>query len=70
MGAAEVGRLWQFRLGLHGEYFSTDKMLIESGDFQNGGDTNTRFQGALTFGLTPLKFMEIFGRDGRIIFIT
>ena len=61
MGAAEVGRLWQFRLGLHGEYFSTDKMLIESGDFQNGGDTNTRFQGALTFGLTPLQFMEIFG---------
>jgi outer membrane protein OmpA-like peptidoglycan-associated protein len=61
MGAAEVGRLWQFRLGLHGEYFKTDKMLIESGDFQNGGDTNTRFQGALTFGLTPLQFMEIFG---------
>ncbi len=61
MGSAEVGRLWNFRLGLHGEYFSTNKMLIESSDYTNGGDTNTRFQGALTFGLTPLKFMEIFG---------
>jgi len=61
MGSAEVGRLWQLRLGLHGEYFKTNKMLIEADNLQNGGDTNTRFQGALTFGLTPLDFMEIFG---------
>jgi outer membrane protein OmpA-like peptidoglycan-associated protein len=61
MGSAEVGRLWQLRLGLHGEYFKTDKMLVESSDLRNGGDTNSRFQGALTFGLTPLEFMEVFG---------
>jgi outer membrane protein OmpA-like peptidoglycan-associated protein len=61
MGAAEVGRLWQLRLGLHGEYFTATKMLIEDSHMTNGGDTNTRFQGALTFGLTPLEFMEIFG---------
>ncbi|MGA9653679.1 MAG: OmpA family protein, partial [Polyangia bacterium] len=61
MGAAEVGRLWQLRLGLHGEYFSTTKMLVENSDLTNGGDSNTRLQGALTFGLTPLDFMEIFG---------
>jgi outer membrane protein OmpA-like peptidoglycan-associated protein len=61
MGSAEVGRLWQLRLGLHGEYFKTDRMLIEDTGMTNGGDTNTRLQGALTFGLTPLEFMEIFG---------
>jgi outer membrane protein OmpA-like peptidoglycan-associated protein len=61
MGSAEVGRLWQLRLGLHGEYFKTDRMLIEDSGMTNGGDTNTRLQGALTFGLTPLEFMEIFG---------
>jgi len=61
MGSAEVGRLWQLRLGLHGEYFKTDRMLIEDSTMTNGGDTNTRLQGALTFGLTPLEFMEIFG---------
>jgi len=61
MGSAEVGRLWQLRLGLHGEYFNTNRMLIEDSSMTNGGDTNTRLQGALTFGLTPLEFMEIFG---------
>ena len=61
MGTAEVGRLWQLRLGLHGEYFKTTKMLIDDSTMTNGGDTNTRLQGALTFGLTPLEFMEIFG---------
>jgi outer membrane protein OmpA-like peptidoglycan-associated protein len=61
MGSAEVGRLWQLRLGLHGEYFSTKKMLVEDTNLKNGGDTNTRLQGALTFGLTPLEFLEIFG---------
>jgi outer membrane protein OmpA-like peptidoglycan-associated protein len=61
MGTAEVGRLWQLRLGLHGEYFKTTNMLIENGSLTDGGATNTRFQGALTFGLTPLEFMEVFG---------
>jgi outer membrane protein OmpA-like peptidoglycan-associated protein len=61
MGSAEVGRLWQLRLGLHGEYFSATKMLVEDGSLTNGGDTDSRLQGALTFGLTPLEFMEIFG---------
>jgi outer membrane protein OmpA-like peptidoglycan-associated protein len=61
MGTAEVGRLWQLRLGLHGEYFKATKMLVENSELRNGGDTDTRFQGALTFGLTPLEFMEIFG---------
>jgi outer membrane protein OmpA-like peptidoglycan-associated protein len=61
MGSAEVGRLWQLRLGLHGEYFKSSKMLVENSDLTGGGDTDTRFQGALTFGLTPLEFMEVFG---------
>ncbi len=61
MGTAEVGRLWQLRLGLHGEYFKTTRMLVDNTDLTNNGDTNTRLQGALTFGLTPLEFMEIFG---------
>jgi outer membrane protein OmpA-like peptidoglycan-associated protein len=61
MGSAEVGRLWQLRLGLHGEYFKSTKMLVENSDLTGGGDTNTRFQGALTFGLTPFEFMEVFG---------
>ena len=65
MGTAEVGRLWQLRLGLHGEYFKSTRMLVDAPDprngLTNGGDTNTRLQGALTFGLTPLEFMEIYG---------
>jgi OmpA-OmpF porin, OOP family len=61
MGSAEVGRLWQLRLGLHGEYFKTSKMMVDSALLDNGGDTNSRFQGALTFGLTPLEFLEVFG---------
>jgi outer membrane protein OmpA-like peptidoglycan-associated protein len=61
MGAAEVGRLWQLRLSLHGEYFKSTRMLVDDAGMTNGGDTNTRLQGALTFGFTPLEFMEIFG---------
>jgi hypothetical protein len=61
MSSAETGLVGQLRLGLHGEYFSSTQFLFKSSDMRNGGDVNTRLQGALTFGITPLHYLEIFG---------
>ena len=60
MGAAEVGPVMQLRLGLHGEYFTGSNFLIQS-DSPPASDKDTRLQGALTFGLTPIEHLEIFG---------
>jgi outer membrane protein OmpA-like peptidoglycan-associated protein len=60
MGSADVGGVGQLRLSLHGEYFTGSNLLVEDKD---GGrsDRDTRLQGALTFGLTPIEHLEIFG---------
>ena len=60
VAAAEVGIVGQLRLGLHGEYFTGSNFLIQS-DSPPASDRNTRLQGALTFGLTPIEHLEIFG---------
>lgn len=64
MASGEVGSPGQFRLSLHGEYFTGSNFLIQS-DAQNGNpagsDQDTRLQGALTFGITPIEHLEIFG---------
>jgi outer membrane protein OmpA-like peptidoglycan-associated protein len=60
MSSAEVGSVGQFRLGLHGEYFKSNNFLIQS-DSPKASDKNTRLQGALTFGITPVNYLEIFG---------
>jgi outer membrane protein OmpA-like peptidoglycan-associated protein len=60
MGTAEVGPVLQLRVGLHGEYFQGDNFLIQS-DSPAASDKDKRLQGALTFGLTPIEHLEIFG---------
>ncbi len=60
MSSAEVGPVLQLRLGLHGELFKGSNFLIESDD-PPAGDKDTRLQGALTFGLTPIEHLELFG---------
>jgi outer membrane protein OmpA-like peptidoglycan-associated protein len=58
MSSAEVGGVSQFRLSLHGEYFTGSNFLVQS---DTGSDRDTRLQGALTFGITPIEHLEIFG---------
>ena len=60
MAAAEVGGVAQLRLSLHGEYFTGSNFLVQS-DSPPRSDRDTRLQGALTFGLTPVEHFEIFG---------
>ncbi len=60
MSSAEVGGVGQLRLSLHGEYFTGSNFLIQS-DSPPASDRDTRLQGALTFGLTPIEHLEIFG---------
>jgi outer membrane protein OmpA-like peptidoglycan-associated protein len=66
MGSADVGSVGQLRLSLHGEYFTGSDFLVRSdADPQTGSlasiDHDTRLQGALTFGMTPIEHLEIFG---------
>jgi outer membrane protein OmpA-like peptidoglycan-associated protein len=60
MGSAEVGGVGQLRLGLHGEYFTGSGLLVENNS-PSSNDKDTRLQGALTFGITPIDHLEIFG---------
>jgi outer membrane protein OmpA-like peptidoglycan-associated protein len=54
ISTAEVGPVMHLRLALHGEYFKTDDFLIAR-------DSDSRLNGALTFGFTPHPNVEIFG---------
>ena len=60
MSSAEVGSVGQFRLGLHGEFFTGSNVLVRR-DSPSAGDRDTRVQGALTFGITPINYFELFG---------
>jgi len=61
MASAEVGGVSQFRLSLHGEYFTGSNFLVEDNGSGGASDRDTRLQGALTFGITPIEHLEIFG---------
>ena len=63
MAAAEVGGVLQLRLGLHGEFFKGSNFLVQEANPSTGirSDRNTRIQGALTFGISPIEHFEIFG---------
>lgn len=64
MASGDVGIPGQFRLSLHGEYFTGSNFLVQSdaeGARPAASDRNTRLQGALTFGITPIEHFEIFG---------
>ena len=54
VSTAEVGPENHLRLALHGEFFRDSGFLVE-------GDTNTRMNGELSFGYTPLPYLEAFG---------
>lgn len=54
VSTAEVGPENHLRLALHGSYFKSSEFLIHN-------DTDTRIDGAFTFGYTPHKYFEIFG---------
>lgn len=60
MSSAEVGQVGQLRLALHGEFFTASNFLVQRVS-PPGGDHDTRLQGALTFGITPLDHFEVFG---------
>jgi OmpA-OmpF porin, OOP family len=51
---AEVGRVHQLRVGLHGTYFSGSSFLID-------GDSDQRLRGGLVLGYTPFQRFELFG---------
>jgi outer membrane protein OmpA-like peptidoglycan-associated protein len=64
MASGDVGTPGQFRLSLHGEYFTGSNFLVQSdaqGNTPAASDRDTRLQGALTFGITPVEHFEIFG---------
>jgi len=66
MASGDVGTVGQFRLSLHGEYFTGSNFLVQSDADPSTGtpaasDRNTRLQGALTFGITPVDHLELFG---------
>jgi hypothetical protein len=54
MSTAEVGPESHLRLALHGQYFKWDNFLIS-------GDSDSRVDGAFTFGFTPHRYIEVFG---------
>jgi outer membrane protein OmpA-like peptidoglycan-associated protein len=60
MGMASVGTVGQLRLSLHGEFFKGSNFLVQS-ENPTRSDRDTRLQGALTFGFTPIDHLEIFG---------
>jgi len=60
MSSAEAGPVGYLRLGLHGEFFSGSNVFVRRVT-PPGGDHDTRLQGALTFGITPLNYLEVFG---------
>ncbi|HEX7507641.1 MAG TPA: carboxypeptidase regulatory-like domain-containing protein, partial [Polyangia bacterium] len=60
MGSADVGSVGQLRVSLHGEYFTGSNFLVQD-DKGGASDRDTRLQGALTFGITPIEHLEIFG---------
>ena len=60
MGMASAGNVGQLRLSLHGEFFKGSNFLVQS-ENSKASDRDTRLQGALTFGITPIDHLEIFG---------
>src|SRR4051812_20438468 len=53
VSTAEVGPVQHLRLALHGKYFRATDFLVPN-------DTNTRLDGAFTFGYTPHESIELF----------
>ena len=54
ISTAEVGPVHHLRIALHGQYFSAKELL-------SVGDSDTMLAGSLSFGFTPIRYLEIFG---------
>ena len=54
ISTAEVGPVHHVRIALHGQYFSAKELL-------SVGDSDTMLAGSLSFGFTPIRYLEIFG---------
>ncbi len=62
--AATAGNQWDLRVGMHFEYFQHNEFIVAN--WPGCGEScpneqNRRFQGAVTFGFTPWKYLEVFG---------
>ncbi len=62
--SATAGYQWDLRVGMHFEYFQHNEFIVAN--WENCGtvcpnEQNRRFQGAVTFGFTPWKYLEVFG---------
>lgn len=64
--AATAGYQWDLRVGMHFEYFQHNEFIVANWDGCAASEScpneqNRRFQGAVTFGFTPWKYLEVFG---------
>ena len=60
---AEAGRQFDIRVGLHFEFFTRDRFIVDNWancDNRCPDETNQRVQGAVTIGFTPIKYLEVF----------
>ncbi len=63
---ASAGKTWDLRVGIHAEYFTHDEFIVANwpgcSDSRSGcpNETNSRFQGAVTMGFTPWKYLEVY----------
>ncbi|MFH2010778.1 MAG: OmpA family protein [bacterium] len=61
--SATAGSTWDLRVGMHFEYFQHNEFIVANweGCAPNcPNEQNRRFQGAITAGFTPYKYIEIF----------
>jgi outer membrane protein OmpA-like peptidoglycan-associated protein len=54
VSTAEVGPLHHLRFALHGQYFASSDFLVSK-------DNDSELAGALSFGFTPLRRLELYG---------
>jgi len=53
LSTAEAGEVGSLRIGLHGEFFSANDVLITD-------DQNTRLKGSFSLGYTPIEGLDVF----------
>ena len=62
--SATAGKPWDIRVGIHAEYFTHKEFIVSNWagcEEICPNERNSRFQGAVTMGLTPWKYIEVFG---------
>jgi len=64
--SATAGKPWDLRVGIHAEYFTQKEFIVANWagcetDNRCPNEHNSRFQGSVTFGFTPWKYLEVYG---------